>query len=162
MCGEKRKRNIILTVVLCAILFFYINSNSRYVVNKETMMEQKADSSKLQIKDLQQVSEAIKEYIARDKFVETSDYPGLGDEEMREPLNNRLNVLAEQFLQIAGKPTVKLYRDAIKQLLDDMDDVYLDTEDEDHFLLQIEELMDIVGLESSQGLLNQWRYGFEV
>lgn len=125
-------------------------------------MEQKADSSKLQIKDLQQVSEAIKEYIARDKFVEMSDYPGLGDEEMREPLNNRLNVLAEQFLQIAGKPTVELYRDAIKQLLDDMDDVYLDTEDEDHFLLQIEELMDIVGLESSQGLLNQWRYGFEV
>lgn len=162
MYGEKRKRNIILAAVLCAILFFYINRNSRDVENKETMMEQKADSSKLQIRDLQQVSEAIKQYIARDKFVETSDYPGLGDEEMREPLNNRLNVLAEQFLQIAGKPTVKLYRDVIKQLLDDMGDMYLDTEDEDHLLLQIEELMDIVGLESSEGLLNKWRYGFDV
>jgi hypothetical protein len=38
--------------------------------------------------------------------------------------------------------------------------VYLDSEDRDQLCFCIEELMDIVGLESSGGLLNDWRYGF--
>ena len=53
-----------------------------------------------------------------------------------------------------------MYQMAIKQVLDNLDGVYFDSEDQDQFCASIEALMDIVGLESSGGLLNKWRYGF--
>ena len=53
-----------------------------------------------------------------------------------------------------------MYQIAIKQFLEKLDDIYFDSEDQDQFCASIEALMDIVGLESSGGLLNKWRYGF--
>jgi hypothetical protein len=35
----------------------------------------------------------------------------------------------------------------------------IDTEDRERFLRYLEEIMDIVGIESSDGLLNRWMYG---
>lgn len=39
--------------------------------------------------------------------------------------------------------------------------LYLDTEDRERVCLYFEELMDIVGLESSNGQLNKFLYGFD-
>ncbi len=36
-----------------------------------------------------------------------------------------------------------------------------DSEDKDQMLHYLEQLMDIFGIESSDGLLNKWRYGFD-
>jgi hypothetical protein len=35
----------------------------------------------------------------------------------------------------------------------------VDTEDREQFLRYLEEIMDILGIESSDGLLNRWMYG---
>ncbi|WP_455672621.1 DUF4844 domain-containing protein [Phocaeicola sp.] len=116
--------------------------------------------AQLSATELQQIDEKIEAYKVRDKFVENDDYPGIGNEEMREPLNNLLNLLADSFQKVAHEnPDNKLYQLAMRQLLVAMKGVYLDSEDQDQFCISIEELMNIVGLESSGGLLNKWRYG---
>lgn len=130
-------------------------------INNDHTMEQTEENAKKQKDKEKEIDEAIKQYIARDKFAATSDYPGLGDEELRQPLNELLNTLAETFKKIAhNKSDERMYQIAIKQLLDQLDNVYLDSEDQDQFCVSIEALMDIVSLESSGGLLNKWRYGF--
>lgn len=125
------------------------------------MMEQTEENVRKRKDALKHIDEAIEQYIARDKFAPTSVYPGISDEELREPLNNILNILAETFKKIAHDESDEvMYQMAIKQVLDNLDGVYFDSEDQDQFCASIEALMDIVGLESSGGLLNKWRYGF--
>jgi hypothetical protein len=36
-----------------------------------------------------------------------------------------------------------------------------DSEERDRILSYLEEIMEILGIESSHGLLNEWRYGFD-
>lgn len=128
--------------------------------NNKNVMEQTTKDNQLQEKELRQIDEELSKYIARDKFTGTDSYPGLGDEELREPLNKSLNALAKEFQQVAHHaPSAGKYQKAIKQALSDLGDIYLDSEDQDQFCTSIEELMDIVGLESSGGILNGWRYG---
>lgn len=148
-----------LTIMLCFVAC--AQKGNHKTVNGHAM-EQTKETSKMLNKDLKQIDEAIKQYISRDKFSETADYPGIGDEELRKPLNELLNILAKTFQKLAhNQPNAKLYQIAIKQLLDNMNNIYLDSEDQDQFCSSIEALMDIVGLESSDGLLNTWRYGFD-
>ena len=72
---------------------------------------------------------------------------------------------ADDFRKIAesGKTTDKNYQDKIKIGLERFNDVYLilDTEDRERVCHYFEELMDIVGLQSSDGLLNNFMYGFD-
>lgn len=125
------------------------------------MPEQTIENKEMDNEKLARIDEAIKQYIACDKFAETPDYPGISNEELRKPMNEILNILAGTFQKIAHQqPDEKLYQTAIKQVLDNLDTVYLDSEDQDQFCASIEALMDIVGLESSGGILNQWRYRF--
>ncbi len=125
------------------------------------MPEQTIENKEMDNEKLARIDEAIKQYIACDKFAQTLDYPGIGNEELRKPMNEILNILAGTFQKIAHQqPDEKLYQTTIKQMLDNLDTVYLDSEDQDQFCASIETLMDIVGLESSGGILNQWRYGF--
>ena len=116
--------------------------------------------------DLEQLDKAIEAYMARDKFVEGElkngeYYPGLEVEELRTPLNEILNLIADDFREVAHhEPASWKYRDIIASSLSALSPVYLDSEDRDQLCFCIEELMDIVGLVSSGGLLNDWRYGF--
>lgn len=148
-----------LTIILC---FVACAQKGNHKTENNHVMEQTKETSRMLNKDLKQIDEAIKQYISRDKFIETADYPGIGDEELRKPLNELLNILAETFQKIAhNQPNEKQFQIAIKQLLDNMNNIYMDSEDQDQFCRSIEALMDIVGLESSDGLLNTWRYGFD-
>lgn len=148
-----------LTIMLC---FVACVQKGNHKAENDHAMEQTKITSRMLNKDLKQIDEAIKQYISRDKFIATADYPGIGDEELRKPLNELLNILADTFQKIAhNEPDAKLFQIAIKQLLNNMGNIYLDSEDQDQFCRSIEALMDIVGLESSDGLLNIWRYGFD-
>lgn len=148
-----------LTIMLCLVA---CAQKGNHKTENNHAVKQTKGTSKMLNKDLKQIDEAIKQYISRDKFIETADYPGIGDEELRKPLNELLNILADTFQKIAhNEPNAKQLQIAIKQLLDNMDNIYLDSEDQDQFCSSIEALMDIVGLESSDGLLNTWRYGFD-
>jgi hypothetical protein len=75
-----------------------------------------------------------------------------------------MNMIADSFKTIvcSDHSDIRL-QDAIKSglnWLDNSGELY-DTEEEEEICEQIMEIMDIVGLESSGGHLNVWRYGFD-
>jgi hypothetical protein len=107
------------------------------------------------------------EFISREKFSQNDNYfySGLADEKLKQILTEKINLAAKDFKTLAekGSATDKEYQAAIKNGLSRFSDVYLelDTEEEERICYYFEELMDIVGLESSGGLLNTFRYGFD-
>jgi hypothetical protein len=92
-------------------------------------------------------------------------YPGIADPAMRRTLTEKINLAADDFKKLAesGNATDKDYQDKIQVGLDRFSEVYidLDTEDRERVCHYFEELMDIVGLESSGGHLNEFMYGFD-
>ena len=103
----------------------------------------------------------------KDKFLQDTImyYPGIADQTLKPKLTEKINLAADDFRKIAesGKTTDKNYQDKIKIGLERFNDVYLilDTEDRERVCHYFEELMDIVGLQSSDGLLNNFMYGFD-
>nr|WP_293304051.1 DUF4844 domain-containing protein [Allomuricauda sp.] len=111
------------------------------------------------------MNEEFIKFIAKEKFVEEDYYPGISEEEMRPIFTEKINLAASDFQNIAESenPTNEKYLEAIKTGLSRFSDVYLDldTEDRERVCVYFEELMDIVGLESSNGQLNMFMYGFD-
>ena len=119
--------------------------------------QESKDSNEMLIK-----FEAFKE---KEKFLEDLNlfYPGLANKKMRVMLSEKINQLADDFRGVAEKKeaTDDKYRDQIKRGLGRFSTIYdgLDSEELERICHYVEELMDIVGLESSEGLLNKFRYG---
>ena len=111
-------------------------------------------------------NEKFAEFIAKKKFVEENFYPGIADEKMRPVFTEKINQIASDFKTVAEseKPTDKNYQEKIEIGLSRFADIYLelDTEDRERVCTYIEELMDIVELESSNGQLNKFMYGFDI
>jgi hypothetical protein len=109
----------------------------------------------------------FEKFKTKEKFVQDNSilYPGIADPAMRPILTVKINLVADDFKALAekGKATDKEYQAKIKIGLQRFNDVYikLDTEDRERVCLYFEELMDIVGLESSNGQLNEFVYGFD-
>jgi hypothetical protein len=111
--------------------------------------------------------EKFVEFKRKEKFIEDNKtyYPGIGNPKLLPTLTEKINEAANDF-EIVSKsknPTDKLYQEKIKIGLERFTDLYLqlDTEDGERICLYFEELMDIVGLESSDGLLTDFMYGFD-
>jgi hypothetical protein len=114
-------------------------------------------------------TEKFDEFKKKVKFVEEPYplfYPGIMDESLRPIYTEKINQAANDFQEVANgsDPTEEKYHAAIDKGLARFNDVYLtlDTEDIDRVCWYFEELMDIVGLESSGGRLNKWRYWFDL
>jgi hypothetical protein len=109
----------------------------------------------------------FEEFKNKEKFVEDTElfYPGIADESMRPVLSDKINLAVENFRKLAekGNATEAEYHELIKKGLERFNDDYinLDTEDRERICAYFEELMDIVGLESSGGHLNKFMYGFD-
>lgn len=113
-------------------------------------------------------SEMFEEFKKKEKFIAQpypNYYSGLSDENLKSMLSEKINQAADDFQKVAKSddPTVERYHEAIDLGLAHFEDVYmsLDSEELDRIGTYIEELMDIVGLESSGGRLNKWRYWFD-
>jgi hypothetical protein len=110
-------------------------------------------------------NEKFAEFIERKKFVEENLYPGIADEKIRPVFTEKINQVTKDFKTVSEleKPTGKKYQEKIGIGLSRFADVYmkLDTEDRERVCTYIEELMDIVELESSNGQLNSFMYGFD-
>ena len=119
-----------------------------------------------QIKLPANTMEKFEKFKAKEKFVEDLKilYPGIGDEKLKPILTEKINLAAEDFEKIAQNEnaTEKDYQNAIGKGLDRFKSIYLeiDTEDRERVCAYFEELMDIVGLKSSDGHLNNFLYGF--
>ena len=109
----------------------------------------------------------FEKFKTKEKFLQDNSifYPGIADPAMRPILSAKINLAADDFKALAetGKATDKEYQEKIKIGLQRFYDVYinLDTEDRERVCLYFEEIMDIVGLESSNGQLNKFVYGFD-
>lgn len=103
----------------------------------------------------------------KEKFLQDNKlfYPGIGNPSLKPVLTEKINLAADDFKKLAdkGNATDIEYQNAIKIGLDRFADLYLqlDTEDRERVCSYFEELMDIVGLESSSGHLNNFMYGFD-
>ncbi|WP_242412099.1 DUF4844 domain-containing protein [Flavobacterium sp. Root186] len=103
----------------------------------------------------------------KEKFLpdNTIFYPGIGDEKLKSILTEKINLMADDFKKIAESknPTDENYQNAIKTGLNRFSEIYLelDTENRERICTYFEELMDIVGLESSDGQLNDFMYDFD-
>lgn len=104
----------------------------------------------------------------KEKFIEdmTIFYPGIGDEKLKPILTNKINLAADDFRKVteSKNATDEDYQNAIKKGLQRFSEVYLeiDTENRERICHYFEELMDIVNLESSNGLLNEFMYNFDI
>ena len=114
-------------------------------------------------------NEKFEEFIAKKKFIEQpypNSYPGIADEKMRPIFTEKINQVATDFKTVSQskKPTDKKYQEKIGIGLSRFADVYLelDTEDRERICMYFEEIMDIVGLQSSDGQLNKFMYGFDI
>ena len=120
-----------------------------------------------QIKTPANAMDKFDAFKTKEKFVQdnTVHYPGLSDPAMRPTLTDKINLAADDFkkLSLSGNATDKDYQEKIKIGLQRFDDIYinLDTEDRERVCEYFEELMDIVGLQSSGGHLNNFMYGFD-
>ncbi|RYF94772.1 MAG: DUF4844 domain-containing protein [Caulobacteraceae bacterium] len=88
-------------------------------------------------------------------------YSGIGDQVAREAAEAIVNAAIAKVRDIIGEPTnsttvLEIFKAGLQRL--DL----MDTEDRERAACHIEEIMDCIGLESSQGLLNAFVYGFDV
>lgn len=104
----------------------------------------------------------------KDKFAQDDVlfYPGISNPKLKPTLTEKINLSADEFEELARKEqvTAEDYQNAIKTGLERFSDIYaeLDTEDKERICLYYEELMDIVGLQSSDGQLNKFLYDFDL
>ncbi len=112
-----------------------------------------------------EVMDKIEAFKQKEKFLEDSIiyYPGIADPLMRPILSQKMNLAADDFKKLleGGIATDKDYQDKIQEGLHRFSDIYLDTEDRERVCRYFEELMDIVGLQSSGGHINEFMYGFD-
>ena len=91
-------------------------------------------------------------------------YPGIGNEKLKPIVTEKINLTANDFENILknGNATNEEFQNAIKTGLNRFSDIYLelDTENRERICEYFEEMMDIVGLEGSNGQLNNFMYNF--
>lgn len=120
-----------------------------------------------QIKTPEDAMNQFEQFKIKEKFIEDNSlfYPGIADPKLKPLLTKKINQAAEDFKEVAqsSEPTAEHYHKKIGVGLNRFSDLYLqlDTEDRERICSYFEELMDIVGLESSEGQLNTFMYGFD-
>ncbi|MFP8780491.1 DUF4844 domain-containing protein [Hydrogenophaga sp. RWCD_12] len=104
--------------------------------------------------------EALGRFIAKKKFVKEPFYPVDLDEPDRLRYESWVNQLAHALRRLApSRQTKPVVLGMFKPVMKKFDTA--EVEDQDRFLLYLDELMEIFGIESSDGLLSQWRHGVD-
>jgi hypothetical protein len=118
-----------------------------------------------QLMTTNETTKKLEAFKSKEKYVEDTAifYPGISDKSLRPLLTEKLNLATDDFIVLSsrGNASEKEYLEKIETGLKRFADIYenLDTEDRERTCKYFEELMDIVGLESSGGHLNNFMYG---
>ena len=108
--------------------------------------------------------EQLNSLLGKDKFIEdlSTFYPGCPDSEIRKNLNEKIDKAINEFIDAAKNNSSKdEYLALLKKEVYRFDQDELDTEDAERVGTIFEQIMDCIGLESSEGILNTWMYGFD-
>jgi hypothetical protein len=101
----------------------------------------------------------LREFRMEPKFADGGIYHA-PSEAFRIAAAAHLNQLLDRLVAaIAAHPTKAFVLSEFRRTLTEFDSS--DSEERDRLLVYLERIMDIVGIESSDGLLNYWRYGFD-
>lgn len=89
-------------------------------------------------------------------------YTGVRDPVLRAKLNHQLGAAILKFVKAVEQ---KASKEALLRMMAAEIAAFkreaLDSEDAEQVALNFEKIMDCIGLESSDGILNQWMYGFD-
>ena len=102
--------------------------------------------------------------VGHDHFAATanSQYAGVSDSALRIGLNAKIDAAATALATAAStKASTSQLLAILKQHLDGIDRDALDTEDAEHVADLFEKMLDSLGIQSSDGILNDWFYGFD-
>ena len=87
-------------------------------------------------------------------------YPGAPTEEVRAECEGRLNDLVDRLLRmLEADPRKAVALEEFRKVLPYFE--MHDSEERDRVCSYLEQIMDILGIDSSDGLVNIWRYGFD-
>jgi len=105
---------------------------------------------------------ALELFHSEKKFTVDSSvmYPGAPDESTRLRAENIINNLANRLIQgVKNNPSKAYVLNQFELSLKELQGY--DSEERDRASLYLEDIMDILSIDSSDGTLNRWRYGFE-
>ena len=106
----------------------------------------------------------LKALVGQDHFAATPGtlYTGVRDPLVRASLNAQFDHALGSFLAAASRKASKSdYLQIIKAEIANFDRSKMDTEDAEQVGLNFEKAMGCLGIESSEGILNDWMYGFQ-
>jgi hypothetical protein len=107
-----------------------------------------------------EITAALARLKAVDKFRAEAFYPGAPNESLRVEAELSVNTLLERLMPVLRAPADKTFvLQEFRLTLDSF--TQSDTEERERLCGYLEEIMDIAGIESSDGLLNGWLYGFD-
>jgi hypothetical protein len=104
--------------------------------------------------------ERLAELKTQPKYVELPGtlYNGLRPESARLHAERQVNFLIDRLREgLASNPSKKFVLGEFLKTMAEFEPI--DTEDREQLLRYLEEIMDILGIASSDGLLNRWMYG---
>jgi flagellar basal body-associated protein FliL len=103
---------------------------------------------------------ALKSLRNKPKFYAEGFYPSAPNNSVQVESEARVNALLDTLIVgLPQHPNKKYVMSQFKQALDSFETN--DTEERERFCQYLEEIMDILKIESSDGLLNRWLYGFD-
>jgi hypothetical protein len=118
-----------------------------------------AAMSAQELKVTPKVLSDLREFRLEPKFVDGAIYHA-PSQAVRIAAAAHLNALLDRLvISVAAHPTKAFILSEFRRTLTEFDGA--DSEERDQLLVYLERIMDIVGIESSDGLLNNWRYGFD-
>ncbi|MDA0621878.1 DUF4844 domain-containing protein, partial [Acinetobacter baumannii] len=112
------------------------------------------------------VIQQLEKFKAQDHFAGDGQlYTGVQNSALRMSLNQKVADTAQAFIalyQQKNEPTKAELLQVLANGISQIDPDKLDTEDREQVATTFESFLDIVGLESSEGILNKWVYGEEI
>jgi len=111
--------------------------------------------------DKMQINDKLKALRLEKKFEEDSYsfYPGATSEQERLELQESINLLIDRLIDF---PTIPIKTNVIEEFAKTIESLNdCDSEDKERTCFYMEKIMDIFGIESSDGFLNTWLYGFD-
>lgn len=107
----------------------------------------------------------LKAFLLVKKFKkdESIHYNGLSNKKDLPKVNELLNISINEFISKISIGATEIDLQLIIETgLNRFNEFNLDTEDRERLCMYYEEIMDIINLESSNGIINRWLYGFDV
>lgn len=121
-----------------------------------------AENNKMQTTIIQQLEQfQLQDHFLPDNFL----YTGVQDPELKRYLNKNISDTSQSFIKLYQGTTLPTKQQLLQKLSNGINQInpnQLDTEDREQVAVSYEKFLDIIGLESSEGILNSWLYNEEI